>query len=49
MRLNKAYRVIVEEQSFVDGRMASVRPVGGAHETIEEDQETGVTEPLLGY
>ena len=36
LRLNKAYRVIVQEQSFVYGRDATVRPPKNVHALIDE-------------
>lgn len=42
MTLNKAYCVIVREQSFVDGRDATVEPVRNVHEQVEADTATGI-------
>jgi hypothetical protein len=36
-RLNKAYRVIVQEQSFVHGRDATVEPATNVYETVPGD------------
>jgi len=50
LRLNKAYRVIVQEQSFIEGRDATVEPIGvSVHPRVTGDTPTGVLEPLLGY
>jgi hypothetical protein len=46
--LDKAYRVIVQEQSFVRGRDATVTPAVHVHRQLPEDElATGVTEPVL--
>ena len=46
--LDKAYRVIVQEQSFARGRDATVTPVVHMHRELPEDElATGVTEPVL--
>ncbi|PVV14092.1 MAG: hypothetical protein B6D77_03615 [gamma proteobacterium symbiont of Ctena orbiculata] len=47
MELNKAYKVIVDEQSFIYGRDATIAPPENVHRKIKESQETGVTEPVL--
>jgi hypothetical protein len=49
MTLNKAYRTIVREQRFVEGRDATVKPVGNVHEKIEPGTSTGVERAVLGY
>jgi hypothetical protein len=49
MTLNKAYRVIVQEQSFTQGRDATVRPAQNVHDFIPMGTPTGVSEPVLGY
>lgn len=41
--LNKAYKVIVQEQSFIYGRDATVTPPANVHETVTQDQPTNVT------
>ncbi|MGD9171594.1 MAG: hypothetical protein PVI97_16330 [Candidatus Thiodiazotropha sp.] len=46
--LNKAYKVIVEEQGFVFGRDATVTPPENVHESVTPDQATGVTLILTG-
>jgi len=48
LTLNKAYRVIVEAQSFIDGRDATVAPVVNVHDKVKQDQPTGVEEPVSG-
>ncbi len=37
LQLNKAYRVIVKEQSFKEGRDATITPPKNVHQQIEED------------
>lgn len=45
MKLNKAYREIVKEQSYVRGRDAVITPSLHVHKEVKQDRETGVTEP----
>lgn len=40
--LNKAYRTIVQEQSFIYGRDANVKPMANVHESVEQDQPSGI-------
>ncbi|WP_303851638.1 hypothetical protein [Seleniivibrio woodruffii] len=48
LTLNKAYRTIVKEQSFVYGRDANVKPVTNVHKTISpQDKPTGLTDFIL--
>ncbi|MAR01734.1 MAG: hypothetical protein CMI00_14500 [Oceanospirillaceae bacterium] len=49
LKLNKAYRVIVDEQSFIDGRDPVVTPLSNIYHEVELDQETGITEVLSYY
>ena len=42
MQLNRAYRLIVQEQSFIHGRDALVSPPKQVHRTLEADQSTGI-------
>ncbi|MGQ9831223.1 MAG: hypothetical protein ACUVQI_06345 [Thermochromatium sp.] len=50
MQLNKAYRVIVREQSFIEGRDAMIETAGfTVHPWVDQNTPTGVEEPLLGY
>ncbi|MCB9658261.1 MAG: hypothetical protein H6726_11500 [Sandaracinaceae bacterium] len=46
--LNVAYWVTVREQSFWQGRDASVTPAVNVHARVELDAATGVEEPLAG-
>lgn len=47
-RLNKAYRVIVAEQSFIWGRDATIAPAETVHRRVDAQQPTGVTEIVAG-
>lgn len=40
LQLNKAYKVIVEEQSFIYGRDAHIKPLENVHKKLEEDEST---------
>lgn len=40
MQLNKAYKLIVEEQSFIEGRDATIKPSHNIHKTVKENQTT---------
>lgn len=42
IELNKAYRVIVDEQSYMYGRDAHVVPVQNVHKEVEVNQKTGL-------
>ncbi len=46
LELNKAYLVIVKEQSYIYGRDAHISPVTTVYKTIDTTEETGVAEPL---
>ncbi|WP_242470364.1 hypothetical protein [Allochromatium vinosum] len=47
MQLNKAYRVIVREQSFIEGRDAMIETAGfNVHPWVDQNTPTGVEEPL---
>jgi hypothetical protein len=47
MLLNKAYHVIVREQSYIHGRDATVKPPENVHDRVEEEQPTGITDPVI--
>jgi hypothetical protein len=49
LQLNKAYRIIVEEQSFKEGRDASVSPPENVHREVEDEESTGIERVLTGY
>jgi len=42
IKLNKAYKVIVDEQSFIYGRDAHITPTQNVHKEVEVDQKTGL-------
>jgi len=46
LKLNKAYKVIVDEQSFIYGRDATIKPVKNVHKELKPDQSTGVKNPV---
>lgn len=46
--MNKAYKTIVEEQSFVAGRDATITPVQNIHKRVREDQPTGIETIITG-
>lgn len=46
LKLNKAYKVIVDEQSFIYGRDATIKPVENVHKELKPDQSTGVKNPV---
>lgn len=43
LELNKAYKIIVEEQSYIYGRDAHVKPVTNVHKEVKVGGSTGVT------
>lgn len=45
-RLNKAYRVLVREQSFIEGRDAFVSPPAAARRQVRLEQATGIEDTL---
>ncbi len=47
IELDKAYRTIVREQSFVRGREATLEPAENVHRSVPAGLATGVSEPLL--
>ncbi|CAA0110099.1 Uncharacterised protein [BD1-7 clade bacterium] len=42
LMLNKAYRVIVNEQSYIYGRDAHVKPLSNVHKAVEVGESTGL-------
>jgi hypothetical protein len=44
LELNKAYRVIVQQQSFKQGRDATIIPLENVHRKVEQDQITGIVD-----
>lgn len=49
MQLNKAYWLIVREQSFVLGRDAVAAPLENVHRKLKPNQGTGINRILKGY
>lgn len=49
MKLNKAYRAIVKEQSYVLGRDVTIEPAENVHERVDGGTATGVSEAVLGF
>ena len=45
--LNKAYRIIVQEQSYSKGRDASIAPNKNVHQEVQQDQKTGIKKPII--
>jgi len=48
LKLNKAYRTIVEDQDFHLGRDATVTPAVNVHRSVNEEQPTGITRIVQG-
>ncbi|MGV6853314.1 MAG: hypothetical protein ACWA5R_14210 [bacterium] len=44
MRLNKAYKVTVENQSFIYGREGTIKPQHNVHKKTKPEQKTGIQE-----
>ncbi len=42
IELNKAYRVIVDEQSFIYGRDATIKPAKNVHKEVKDGQSTNL-------
>ena len=49
LMLNKAYQVIVREQSFTEGRDPVVEPLTTVHKEVTRNEPTGITEVLSHY
>lgn len=47
MELNKAYKVIVEEQSYIYGRDPHVKPLDNVWDVVPEGEETGITKAVI--
>lgn len=47
MQLNKAYKTIIQEQSFIHGRDAMLAPPVNVHEKVDADQSTGIRQPAI--
>lgn len=46
MMLNKAYREIVKEQSFIKGRDVNIAPTKNVHKEVTKNMPTGIKEPI---
>lgn len=46
LKLNKAYKVIVDEQSFIYGRDATIKPLKTIHKEVKVDATTGIVNPV---
>lgn len=49
LELNKAYKIIVEEQSYIYGRDAHIKPVESVHREINLQEKTGIINPIKYY
>lgn len=49
LELAKAYRVIVQEQSYVKGRDPVIEPLANVHRQVDGGRPTGVETPIAGY
>lgn len=49
LELDKAYKIIVQEQSFIYGRDASVSPSANVHREVRQDQSTGIKKHVYQY
>jgi hypothetical protein len=47
MALNKGYKTIVEEQSFIYGRDTHITPMTNVYKEIKKGELTGVKEPII--
>lgn len=46
LQLNKAYRVIVSQQSFTLGRDATIKPVRNVYSDVPVEEKTGITKTI---
>jgi len=47
LELNKAYKVIVDEQSYIYGRDAHIKPITNVHREVTIGESTGIENPIL--
>jgi hypothetical protein len=47
LELNKGYKVLVEEQSYIYGRDANVKVMENVYREIKEGSTTGITKPII--
>jgi hypothetical protein len=45
--LNKAYKALVEEQSFIYGRVPNIKPMKNVFKEVEAEQPTGIDKPII--
>lgn len=46
LELNKAYKVIVNEQSYIYGRDAHIKPITNVHKELQIGESTGIKTPI---
>ncbi len=49
LTLNKAYKVIVDEQSYIYGRDSHVKPVTTSWDIVPIDEKTGIESPVIHH
>lgn len=42
LELNKAYKIIVKEQSYIYGRDTHIKPLNNVYKEVEQDQSTSL-------
>lgn len=47
IKLNKAYRALVLEQKFIDGRAAHVNPVDSVYKEVDDAKKSGIEVPYI--
>lgn len=47
LALNKGYKAIVEEQSYIYGRDTHIKPMENVYKVIKEGQVTGIRKPIV--
>ena len=47
LALNKGYKAIVEEQSYIYGRDAHIKPMKHVYKVIKEGKVTGIKNPIV--
>ncbi len=43
--MNKAYKTIVTDQDFINGREVNIRPLSSVQKQLKQDQRTGILQP----
>ncbi|MCI6989100.1 MAG: hypothetical protein MR902_05965 [Campylobacter sp.] len=49
LKLNKAYRLVVKEQSYIYGRDVNIKPSNNVYKEVEQAQSTGLKAYLYEY